>query len=71
MKPLDLSVYALGKELTPTRPRLNDIVMERRAVTSDTAVRLARYIGTIPQIWMNMQFFYELRKAENANRKVV
>jgi addiction module HigA family antidote len=71
MKPLNLSVYALAKELKLTRPRLNDIVLERRAVTADTAVRLAKYFGTTAQFWMNMQSSYELREAENANRKIV
>ncbi|MHB8302006.1 MAG: HigA family addiction module antitoxin [Acidobacteriaceae bacterium] len=71
MKPLGISVYALAKELKLTRPRLNDIALERRAVTADTAVRLARYFGTTAQFWMNMQSSYELREAENANRKIV
>jgi len=71
MKPLGLSVYGLAKALKLTRPRLNDIVLERRAITADTAIRLARYFGTTAQFWMNMQSSYELREAENANRKVV
>jgi addiction module HigA family antidote len=71
MKPLGLSVYALAKELKLTRPRLNDIVLERRAITADTAVRLAKYFGTTAQFWMNMQSSYELREAENANREIV
>lgn len=71
MKPLGLSVYALAKELKLTRPRLNDIVLERRAITADTAIRLARHFGTTAQFWMNMQSSYELREAENVNRKAV
>ncbi len=71
MKPLGLSVYALANELKLTRPRLNDIVLERRAITADTAIRLARYFGTTTQFWMNMQSSYELREEENANRKIV
>jgi len=71
MKPLGLSVYALAKQLKLTRPRLNDIVLERRAITADTAIRLARYFGTTAQFWMNMQSSYELREAENSNRKIV
>ncbi|HET9086594.1 MAG TPA: HigA family addiction module antitoxin [Acidobacteriaceae bacterium] len=71
MKPLGLRVYALAKELKLTRPRLNDIVLERRAITADTAVRLARYFGMTAQFWMNMRSSYELREAENANREIV
>ncbi len=71
MKPLGLSVSALAKELKLTRSRLNDVVLERSAITADTALRLAKYFGTTAQFWMNMQSSYELREAENANRKIV
>ncbi|MHB1958465.1 MAG: HigA family addiction module antitoxin [Acidobacteriaceae bacterium] len=71
MKPLGLSVYALAKELKLTRPRLNDIALERRAITADSAVRLAKYFGTTAQFWMNMQSSYELCEEENTNRKIV
>lgn len=60
-----------AKELKLTRPRLNDIVLERRAITADTAVRLARYFGTTAQFWMNMQSSYDLREAENENHRIV
>ena len=71
MKPLGMSVSALAKELKLTRPRLNDVVLERRAVTADTAVRLARYFGTTAQFWMNMQSSCELREALDTNRKII
>lgn len=71
MKPLELTAYALAKALKMPRSRMNDIVLERRAVTADTAVRLAKYFGTTAQFWMNMQSSYELREAENANQKIV
>ena len=45
-------------------PRINEIVRERRAVTSDTALRLARYFGTTPQFWLNLQTSYDLRITE-------
>jgi addiction module HigA family antidote len=45
-------------------PRLNDIVLERRGITADTAVRLARFFGTSPEFWANAQSFYEVRKAQ-------
>jgi addiction module HigA family antidote len=62
MKPLGISGYALAKELKLTRSRLNDIVLECRAITADTAVWLARYFGPTAQFWMNMQSSYELRE---------
>ncbi len=45
-------------------PRINDIVRERRAITPDTALRLARYFGTTPQFWLNLQTSYDLKNAE-------
>jgi antitoxin HigA-1 len=65
LKPMGISVYQLARQIHLTRSRVNDIVLERRAVTADTALRLARFFGTTAQFWMNMQASYELRKAEN------
>jgi addiction module HigA family antidote len=45
-------------------PRINDIVRERRSITPDTALRLARYFGTTPQFWLNLQASYDLKIAE-------
>jgi len=65
LKPMGLSVYELARRICLTRSRVNDIARERRAITADTALRLARFFGTTAQFWMNMQASYELRKAEN------
>ena len=65
LKPMGISVYELARQIHLTRSRINDIVRERRAITASTALRLARFFGTTPQFWMNMQASYELRKAEN------
>ena len=62
--PLGMSAHALALELRVPAPRINDIVRERRAVTPDTALRLARYFGTTPQFWMNLQTSYDLKSAE-------
>lgn len=62
--PLGLSAHALAMELKVPALRINDIVRERRAITPDTALRLARYFGTIPQFWLNLQINYELKIAE-------
>lgn len=64
LEPLGLSATALAKALHVTPARINDIVRERRGVTADTALRLARYFGGDPQSWMNLQSMYDLRKAE-------
>ena len=44
-------------------PRINDIAREKRGITADTAVRLARFFGTSAEFWMNAQAFYEVRRA--------
>ena len=61
-----MSANALAKALKVPAPRINDIVRERRGVTADTALRLARYFDTTPQFWLNLQAAYELREAEIA-----
>ena len=62
--PLGMSAHALALELKVPAPRINDIVRERRAITPDTALRLARYFGTTPQFWLNLQTSYDLKNAE-------
>ena len=62
--PLGLSANALSIALRVPAPRVNDIVLERRGITPDTALRLARYFGGDAQSWMNLQIVFELRRAE-------
>jgi antitoxin HigA-1 len=66
LKPLGLSVNRLATELFVPATRINDIVRARRSITADTALRLARYFGTTPQFWMNLQSNYDLEAAEAA-----
>lgn len=61
--PLDLSANALALALKVPAPRINDIVRERRAISPDTALRLARYFGTTAEFWMNLQSAHDLRRA--------
>jgi antitoxin HigA-1 len=67
--PLGMSVNSLAKALSVTPARINDIVRERRGVTADTALRLARYFGTDARSWINLQAAYDLRVAELAQSK--
>ena len=62
--PLEMSANALAIELRVPAPRINDVVRERRAITPDTALRLARYFGTTAQLWLNLQSAYDLKQAE-------
>jgi addiction module HigA family antidote len=59
-----MSAHALALALRVPAPRINEIVRERRAITPDTALRLARYFGSTPQFWMNLQTSYDLKSAE-------
>ena len=66
LTPLGLSANRLAMELMVPVTRVNDIVRGKRAITADTALRLARYFGTTPQFWMNLQANYALERAEDA-----
>ena len=66
--PMNITVYRLAKALKVSRPRLNDVVFARRAVTTDTALRLGRYFGTTPEFWINLQTRYDLDVAERTTR---
>ena len=64
LKPMKLSAYQLAKQIYVPAPRVNDIVLEKRGISADTALRLARFFGTSEQFWMNLQASYDLRKAK-------
>jgi addiction module HigA family antidote len=66
LKPLGLTANGLAIELRVPVTRVNDIVRGKRAITADTALRLARFFRTTPQFWMNLQANYELELAEDA-----
>ena len=69
LAPLEISVYGLAKAIKVSRPRLNEVVRGRRAVTTDTALRLGRYFGTTPEFWINLQTRYDLDVAERTVRR--
>lgn len=66
LKPLNLSVSRLALELRVPVTRMSEIVHGRRSITADTALRLARYFGTSPQFWINLQTNYDLEVARDA-----
>lgn len=65
--PLGMSANALSRALHVPAPRVNDIVRERRGISADTAMRLARYFGGDARSWLNLQTAYDLRVAEVEN----
>ena len=66
LEPLAMSQYALAKALDITQPRLGEIVCGKRAISPDTALRLARYFGTSAEFWLGMQAHYDLECAKDA-----
>jgi len=60
MEPLGLTAYRLAKELHVSAPRINDLVLGKRGITADTALRLGRYFGNSAQFWIGMQSGYDL-----------
>ena len=68
LTPMGISVYRLARAIKVSRPRLNDIVLGRRGVTTDTALRLGRYFGMTPEFWINLQTRYDLDIAERTIR---
>ena len=65
MKPNGISQNRLARDIDLGPARINDIVHGRSAITAPIALRLAKYFGTTPELWMNLQSGYELRKARN------
>lgn len=66
MRPLGLSSNALARAIDVTPARLNEIVRERRGISADTALRLARYFGSSVELWMNLQRRYDVECARDA-----
>ena len=60
LKPLGVSQYRLANDIGVPPRRINEIVLGKRGITADTALRLGRYFGTSPQFWMNLQARYDL-----------
>jgi len=66
MRPLDLSINRLARDIGVAPNRISAIVNGKRSITADTALRFARYFGVTAQTWLNLQSGYELRLAQRA-----
>jgi addiction module HigA family antidote len=66
--PLNMTPHALAMALRVPASRVNDIVLERRGITADTAARLARFFGTTPEFWLNLQAAYDLKTLATMRR---
>jgi addiction module HigA family antidote len=63
LKPMSISQYRLAESIHVPARRINEIVLEKRGITADTALRLSRFFGNSAQFWMNLQTRYELESA--------
>ena len=71
MEPRNLSQNALARALNVPPRRINEIVLEKRGITADTALRLARYFGTSAELWTGLQADYDLRLARYEKQKQI
>ncbi|MBI5575382.1 MAG: HigA family addiction module antidote protein [Deltaproteobacteria bacterium] len=71
MKPLGVSINKLARDIDVPPGRISEIVNGKRAVTADTALRLGRYFGVSPEIWLTLQADYELRVARRVAGKEI
>lgn len=71
LKPMGITQYRLAKSLGVSQRRIGEIITGKRAITADTALRLARFFGTDAQSWMNLQTHYELEKTRAAAEEII
>jgi addiction module HigA family antidote len=69
LEPLEVSAYRLAKDIGVPATRVSEIVHGRRAISADTALRLAKYFGTSAKFWLGLQEDYELEKESLAKAK--
>ncbi len=69
--PTGMTANALARALRVNAPRINDIVREQRGITPDTALRLAAFLQTSPEFWLNLQTAYDLKVADAAKGKTI
>lgn len=60
LEPMKVTAYRLAKEVHIPQSRISDIISGKRGITADTAMRFARFFGTTPQFWLNIQNQYDL-----------
>ena len=66
MVPMGITRYRLAKDINVPAQRIGDIIMGKRAVTADTALRLSRYFGLSDEYWLRAQFLYDLEMSKSA-----
>jgi antitoxin HigA-1 len=71
LKPMDLTANRLATEIHVAATRIGEIIHGRRSITAETAIRLARYLGTTPDFWLRLQIRYDLEEAEDKIAPIV
>ena len=71
MKPIGLNQYRVAKDIGVSPLRISQIIRGKRSITADTALRLARYFGTSPAVWLRLQARYDLEVAESLMAKQI
>lgn len=71
LKPLNISQYKLAKDISVPPRRINEIVLGKRSISADTALRLSRYFGLSERFWLNLQARYDLEvEKDKLNRRI-
>ena len=68
LKPLQISQIQLAKDLNTTFRTINEIINEKRGVSPEMAIKISRYFGTSPELWLNLQNQYDLYKAKETRQ---
>ena len=71
MRPLGISISALARDIAVPANRISQIVNGKRALSADTALRLGKYFGVSPEIWLDLQSEYDLRLARRTTWRLV
>ena len=71
LRELEMSAAELARRLDVPTNRITEILHGRRAITGDTALRLAHFFGTTPEFWLNLESLYEIRLAEQKSGKSI
>lgn len=64
MKPMEISINALSRDINVPPNRISEIVNGKRSITADTALRLGKYFGVSPELWLDLQSDYDIRTAQ-------
>lgn len=71
LDPMGISAYRLAKELKVNQTRIGKIIRQEMGISGEMALRLSKFFGNSPEFWLNLQSFYEIRKAQNEKHKEI